>query len=522
MQLWNTVLQLSLLAFTAAPTAAASAWGFTDATVSVQTKGAGVGSGLKENIPDNKALTKPVSLGSADTLKVTLTAREGSSGKRAHQVFLLLQDPETGLDISYPFNVKENGKSRVELTQKDLPVQFLSLAEPLDAKLLIGSFGSAEAYNGAAFKLAVTRNPDQPVPTVEVSRYGKLPEIHHIFKEDARSPPIVITLAFVAMVLGTLPVLAGVWLFLGANVCHLPKALKASPVSHGVFLGSLLSIEGIFFLYYRSWTLFQILPAVAVAGTVAFISGSRALVKFQFNHHQKLSPVHHASNIDIADSHPARASHCGIQYPSMGSSSSKPVRSAAQAVSRRQYPKQPSTLPSTPSKPPSPGPASAPRPPKEPETKTRAPTGPTYHSKEQPSLTKSNAIDLDGRDPDFAASLRGIGPVSPAPTLSNSSTFASGAQRGDSVQTVFPRAANPALLVVTARQKIAKAAEREVELTGRQGFTGREYLDALTIRQALSMRDRQGMPSGEIERLLRLKKGVVDRLGEKGVVSEVG
>lgn len=46
--MWNTVLQLSLLAFTAAPTAAASAWGFTDATVSVQTKGAGVGSGLKE------------------------------------------------------------------------------------------------------------------------------------------------------------------------------------------------------------------------------------------------------------------------------------------------------------------------------------------------------------------------------------------------------------------------------------------------------------------------------------------
>ncbi|KAE8380945.1 Oligosaccharyltransferase subunit Ribophorin II-domain-containing protein [Aspergillus bertholletiae] len=504
MQLWNTVLQLSLLAFTAAPTAAASAWGFTDATVSVQTKGAGVGSGLKEKIPDNKALTKPVSLGGADTLKVTLTAREGSSGKRAHQVFLLLQDSETGLDISYPFDVKDNGKSKVELTQKDLPIQFLSLAEPLDAKLLIGSFGSAEAYNGAAFKLAVTRNPDQPVPTVEGSKYGKLPEIHHIFKEDPRSPPIVITLAFVAMVLATLPILAGVWLLLGANVCHLPKALKASPISHGVFLGSLLSIEGIFFLYYQSWTLFQILPPVAVAGTVAFISGSRALGEYR----QKLSlsPLPHASTFDTADS---RASRCGI-------------RSAAQAVSRRQYPKQPTALPSTPSKPPSPGPVSTPRPPKEPETKTRAPSGPVYHSKEQPSLTKSNAIDLDGRDPDFAASLRGIGPVSPTPTLSNSSTFASGAQRGDSIQTVFPRASNPALLVVTARQKIAKAAEQEVDMLGRPGFAGREYLDALTIRQALSMRDRQGLPSGEIERLLRLKRGVVDRLGKKGLVSEVG
>lgn len=52
-------------------------------------------------------------------MKVTLTAREGSSGKRAHQVFLLLQDPETGLDISYPFNVKENGKSRVELVRSE-------------------------------------------------------------------------------------------------------------------------------------------------------------------------------------------------------------------------------------------------------------------------------------------------------------------------------------------------------------------------------------------------------------------
>ncbi|PWY93496.1 oligosaccharyltransferase subunit ribophorin II [Aspergillus sclerotioniger CBS 115572] len=281
MQLWHSVLQLFLLASAAIPTATASTWGFTDATVSVNTKGAGVGTGVKETIPDNNALSKPVAFGSADTLKVTLTAQEGRAGKHAHQVFLLLQDPETGLDISYPFNVKDNGKSRLDLTQKDLPVQFLSASEPLDARFLIGSFGDADAYNGAAFQLAVTRNPDEPVPTVEVSRYGKLPEIHHIFKADAQSPPVVISLAFVAMVLATLPVLGGVWLFLGANVNHLPTALKSAPLPHAVFLGSLLSIEGIFFLYYTSWTLFQILPAVAVVGTVAFISGSRALGEVQ-------------------------------------------------------------------------------------------------------------------------------------------------------------------------------------------------------------------------------------------------
>jgi hypothetical protein len=64
--------------------------------------------------------------------------------------------------------------------------------------------------------------------------------------------------------------------------------------------------------------------------------------------------------------------------------------------------------------------------------------------------------------------------------------------------------------------------ERETELLGRQSHEGREFLDVQTIRQALAMRDKQGLPTREIERLLRLKRGVVDRLGKKGVVTEVG
>ncbi|KAL4885543.1 Oligosaccharyltransferase subunit Ribophorin II-domain-containing protein [Aspergillus karnatakaensis] len=280
MQWWQTVLQLSVLASAALPAAAAS-WGFADATVSVQTKGAGVGAGLKEEIPSNGALPKPVPLGNADTLKIALTAQEGKSATSAHQVFLLLQEPKSGLDISYPFAVKGNGKSRVELTWKDLPSQFLSTSEPLDARILIGSFGSSQAYNEPAFQLSLARGADEPIPTFEASRYGQLPEIHHIFKADAQSPPVVITLAFIALVLAAFPVLAGVWLYLGANINHLPRAIRAAALPHAAFVGSLLAIEGIFFLYYTHWTLFQILPAVAATGVVAFISGSRALGEVQ-------------------------------------------------------------------------------------------------------------------------------------------------------------------------------------------------------------------------------------------------
>ncbi|KAJ5812003.1 hypothetical protein N7474_008304 [Penicillium riverlandense] len=218
----------------------------------------------------------------------------------------------------------------------------------------------------------------------------------------------------------------------------------------------------------------------------------------------------------------------------MGSAASKPARTAAGAAARRQYPKQPApstrgplsspaTAPSdTNAAPtPTPTPTSAPTPTAaQPPQPSQAPTsqGPTYHSKEQPSSVKSNAIDLDGRDPDFAASLRSIGPVNPSPTLSHSSTFN---RQDTSPQTVFPQGTNPALLVLKARQQIAKAAEDEAEQIGLTGRGGRQFVDAFTIQSALRMRDRQGLPQAEIERLLRLSPGVMEKLGKDGLVSPV-
>jgi oligosaccharyltransferase complex subunit delta (ribophorin II) len=65
------------------------------------------------------------------------------------------------------------------------------------------------------------------------------------------------------------------------NFSHISKALSDAPVSHGLFFGSILAIEGAFFLYYTAWNLFQTLPILAVFGTVAYVSGSRALSEVQ-------------------------------------------------------------------------------------------------------------------------------------------------------------------------------------------------------------------------------------------------
>ncbi|OAG45394.1 hypothetical protein AYO21_00028 [Fonsecaea monophora] len=240
---------------------------------------------MSSRLTPSQPLSKPILLGSSDTLKITLTTQEGKSAKRPHQAFLLLQDQDGKLDVSYPFSVKESGKAKVDLTQKDLPVQFLTSSNNtsgLSASIVIASFSTTPGYNSPAFTLQVKTDPNTPAPPAERPlRYGKLPEIHHIFRSDPVSPPKIISLVFLAAVVGTLPLLAGAWLALGLNLSSLPKAFSASPLSHACFLSSLVGIEVVFFLYYTTWNLFQTLPVLSVLGITAFLSGSRALTEVQ-------------------------------------------------------------------------------------------------------------------------------------------------------------------------------------------------------------------------------------------------
>lgn len=52
-------------------------------------------------------------------------------------------------------------------------------------------------------------------------------------------------------------------------------------MAHALFFGSIVAMEGVFFLYYVSWNLFQTLPVAGVVAAVAYVSGSRALTEVQ-------------------------------------------------------------------------------------------------------------------------------------------------------------------------------------------------------------------------------------------------
>lgn len=71
--------------------------------------------------------------------------------------------------------------------------------------------------------------------------------------------------------------------------------------------------------------------------------------------------------------------------------------------------------------------------------------------------------------------------------------------------------------LLTARYRLAAEAEKEFEDMGRSGQAGRAFLDVVTLRQAVGMRE-SGMQEGEIENRLGLRDGTVAKLGRVGLV----
>ncbi|KAK0731187.1 Dolichyl-diphosphooligosaccharide--protein glycosyltransferase subunit Swp1 [Lasiosphaeris hirsuta] len=270
----------ALLLVAAGLAQAASSWSFDEGSLLITAK---KGSDtVKEKLNAKSPLSKPIALGSTDTLKVTFTAKDNGKGKRPHQAFVILKEQDSGLEAPFPLTLKENGKAVVQIPQKEIPVNLLLSDKPLKASIVIASFGSAMGFNAPAFDVEITTDPNVAPPQYEKPvRYGKKPEIHHTFRADPQSPPKVVSLIFALAVVATVPALFIGWLVLGANVNHLTKAIGAAPLSHATFFGSIVAMEFVFFMYYTSWNLFQVLPVIGVVSVVTILSGTKALGEVQ-------------------------------------------------------------------------------------------------------------------------------------------------------------------------------------------------------------------------------------------------
>ncbi|KAF8476026.1 oligosaccharyltransferase subunit ribophorin [Kalaharituber pfeilii] len=283
----TTALTAVLTAFPA-PLVAAEAqerklWGFTGAKLVVARKGDTAPKSSDEFTPF-QPIRSPVTLSTGEVLRLSLTLQAGDEPAVPHQAYLLMKQVSTGVETFFPLDIQPTtAKAKVEVAQKEIPPSFILSDSPLTLSLAIGDFTASiqsilvpvaqiqlkydSVSKGTASKLL------GPTPVV----YAPLPEIHHTFRPDPKNPPKIITLVFLSTVLAALAGLFVSWAALGANLSALPKAVCRAPVAHMTFFGSLLAMEGICFMYYSSWNLFQTLIAVGVVAPVAFLTGSRAL-----------------------------------------------------------------------------------------------------------------------------------------------------------------------------------------------------------------------------------------------------
>lgn len=260
--------------------AEANSWNFDEAIISVSSQGRADGK-FRDKLSDHAVLAKLVTLTTAEKLKIILTATEDGVARRPHQAFLLLRDQETGLEATFPFSTKENGKGVLEFTQKELPEQFEKTSEPLRATLLLASFGESLAFSNHVFNLEVKTDPNNQRNYVKPLRYGKQKEIYHIFKSTPQSGPVIISIIFVLTVIASVPILFASWIYSSANLSHLSQAMRAAPLAHTLFYGSILAMEFVFLLYYLKWNLFQVLPVAGVISLISILSGPHALSEVQ-------------------------------------------------------------------------------------------------------------------------------------------------------------------------------------------------------------------------------------------------
>ncbi|KAI8869870.1 hypothetical protein GQ42DRAFT_163137 [Ramicandelaber brevisporus] len=102
----------------------------------------------------------------------------------------------------------------------------------------------------------------------EKARFAKHPEIEHTFAPPHKMPPLVISLAFVGIVLSPWVLLVGAWTKLGVNVNGLKELSGGNSAAQVALLGCLGGWAALFFLYWTKLTLLQVLPYFVIHGGI--------------------------------------------------------------------------------------------------------------------------------------------------------------------------------------------------------------------------------------------------------------
>ncbi|KAK9380496.1 uncharacterized protein V2V93DRAFT_347112 [Kockiozyma suomiensis] len=246
---------------------AVAAWSFKDGSLTITEK---AGTLQTESFSVSKPFSDPIPLPNTATARFRFSIESEESGtSKPHQAYLQISDPTTGLETSFPADVRDNGRARIDVEFKLIPKALLGPDKTLDCKIIIGSFGTEKpiiAYIGSIIPRL------KGAAAAPSERFAAKPEIKHIFKPDPEytSESLAIVFSAAICVLGLL--LIGVWIYLGVT-----PITFGNPLYSLGFITTIIVIEFAFFQYYVGATIFKLIAQSAILAPIAFLSGTRAL-----------------------------------------------------------------------------------------------------------------------------------------------------------------------------------------------------------------------------------------------------
>ncbi|KAK9481293.1 hypothetical protein V1514DRAFT_345614 [Lipomyces japonicus] len=254
---------------------AASAWNLVDGSLSIVDQRSGVleSGSFTQSRPLNTQLS--LLLGTVARIKFSTRSEAVEAvNHKPHQAYVIVKDSSTGLETAFPAEVRDNGRGKLDIEYKTIPLALLGQNKTLDLQLVIASFG-----NEASIKISIGSILPQfnDVAVQSSIRYGPRPEIIHQFKPDPSFISKPIAIFFSALIIGAGFVVLGLWAYIGIKPSEIGNAVSNAPIGYIGFFGSIIAIEIAFFNYYLGSTIFKLIGQISIIAPIAFFTGSRAL-----------------------------------------------------------------------------------------------------------------------------------------------------------------------------------------------------------------------------------------------------
>ncbi|KAK9464143.1 uncharacterized protein V1516DRAFT_669683 [Lipomyces oligophaga] len=252
-------------------TAVVAAWSFSEGSIAITQKSSTLET---RSFSIDDVNTEPLVLPqtAAIRLRFLVNSESEETVAKPHQVYAILYDPASGLETAFPADVRDGGRSRLEIDYKLIPSALLGPSKPLVLKLVVASFGDEKPLL-VEIATVIPQYPEESVSSP--SRFGAKPEIIHQFKPDPTFAPRSITLLVSAAIASLIILLFGLWSFIGVS------PLSLSSFSSLQFLAVIVIIELIFVKYYIGSTIFSLIGQASVLAPLAFFSGRNALRDLQ-------------------------------------------------------------------------------------------------------------------------------------------------------------------------------------------------------------------------------------------------